>query len=99
MVKLAKLYEQIGGDMEKLLQDSPISALCSRILAMASPKIDKDNQHHHKKHPIQYKKHHKKHKIVDQFTEEELDFLKGCLTTRSMEILSDLSKLIKVVSV
>lgn len=96
IVKYGRVFEKLGGDTERLVQDSPISTLCSRILAMASPKIDKDNEVTYKKATVHSHKNARKNKSGDQFNEEEIDFLKACLTSRYMEILYDITKLVKV---
>lgn len=98
IVKYGRVFEKLGGDTEKLVQDSPISTLCSRVLAMASPKINKDHDVQYKKPSGHSHKASRRSKSHDQFTDEEVDFLKACLTSRHTEILYDLTKLVKVCS-
>lgn len=41
MIKIAGFYESLGGDVEALVDNSPISLLIDRVIDMSRPKIMK----------------------------------------------------------
>jgi len=87
---MASLFEMVGGDVESLVRDSPISMLAARMVKMCKPAVENTGDSHKKSK----KRLVRRPRSEEKFSEAEVEQMKEELALRnSLRLCKVLSQL------